>query len=597
MTRYAFDDFCLDEGARVLTRDGARVPLTPRVFDTLLHLVARGGELVGKDELIAAVWPGRVVEDNNVDQSISTLRRVLGERPGEHRYILTVPKRGYRFIANVSLSAAPATPSMPLRTLAVLPFASLQPDARDEAHELGMADTLIARLNGLGALVVRPLSAVRRLGTVACDPFEAGRRLAVDAVLDGSIQRAGDRVRVCMRLLDVAVGTQQWADVFDLPAGDVFALQDAVAEKAAAALALRLTYQQRIRLTRRYTDNPDAWRSFALARFCLDQRSPAGLLQAVTHFREALALDPGYVLAWAGLSDAYAVQGVFGTQPPHAIYPPAREAALHAMAIDDRLPQPHAALGHVLAQYDHDWAGAELAYRRALELDPNCTPACHRYAILLMTTGRGGEAFAQIRRARELDPTSLPIDVTEGFLHYWARDPQRAIEHLSATLSREPHFWMAHYWLAQAQAAAGDPAAALASARRAHELVHDNGASWLVAWAQARAGLRDEALARLAGLIAWSRDHYVPPYDIAQVHAGLGDTREVFAWLQRACEDRSRGLDNLRVNPIFDGLRGDPCMAEFAGRIGATLPKKDSSDAPFEAAVVESQATDGRSDD
>ncbi|TAN00522.1 MAG: hypothetical protein EPN40_03825, partial [Rhodanobacteraceae bacterium] len=391
MTRYAFDDFCVDEGARALTRGGERVPLTPRVFDTLLHLVARGGELVDKDELLRAVWPGRVVEENNLDQSISALRRALGERPGAHRYILTVPKRGYRFVAAVQVSAAAAQAAAPLRTLAVLPFTSLLPASGDETRELGMADTLIARLNGLGALVVRPLAAVRRFGGTTSDPFEMGRRLAVDAVLDGSIQQAGDRVRVCMRLLDVAAGSQRWADIFDLQAGDVFALQDAVAEKAAVALALRLTYDQRIRLTRRYTENPEAWRYFTLARFCLDQRSPAGLAQSVAHFRQALALDPDYALAWTGLSDAYAVQGVFGAQPPHVVYPQAREAALHALAIDETQPQPHAALGHVLAQYEHDWTGAEVAYRRALELDPNCTAACHRYAILLMTIGRPQE--------------------------------------------------------------------------------------------------------------------------------------------------------------------------------------------------------------
>lgn len=193
MTRYAFDDFRLDEATRVLSRGDEPVALTPRVFDTLLYLLERGGELVGKDELMQAVWPRRVVEENNLNQSISVLRRALGERHGEHRYILTVPGRGYRFVAQVRTSSAadPAPLPKPLRTLAVLPFKLLVVGAPDEALETGMADTLITRLSGLGALVVRPLSAVRRFSMAGLDPLETGRRLGVDAVLDGTVQQTG----------------------------------------------------------------------------------------------------------------------------------------------------------------------------------------------------------------------------------------------------------------------------------------------------------------------------------------------------------------------------------------------------------------------
>jgi DNA-binding winged helix-turn-helix (wHTH) protein/Tfp pilus assembly protein PilF len=571
VTRYAFDDFCLDVAARALSRSGAPVSLTPRVFDTLLHLLERSGELVDKDELMQAVWPSRVVEENNLNQAISALRRALGEVRGEHRYILTVPGRGYRFVAEVHVasSADPLSATKPLRTLAVLPFRLLQP-AQDEALQTGMADTLITRLSGLGELVVRPLSAVCRFSGQQHDPLEIGRRLGVDAVLDGTIQQAAAQVRVSMRLLNVAEGRQQWAEIFDMQADDLFALQDAVAEKAAAALALRLTYDQRIRLTRRDTENPEAWRCYALARFFVEQRSPSALKRAVDCFKQALALDPGYALAHAELSDVYTIQGVMGARPPHEVGPPAREAALHALAIDERLPVAHYALGHALVQYDRDWVGAELAYRRALELDPNCTNAHHRYAILLMTAGRPDEAFVQIRRARELDPSSLPIDVTEGFLYYWNRQYVRAIAHLRGTLEREPHFWMTHYWLAQVLGLHGEHAAAAASAQRANELVGDDGALWLIAWAHAAAGRRDEALAQRDALLERSRHRYVPPYDIAQVYAGLDDAEQVFAWLERAEQGRSRHLDTLGVNPIMDAYRADPRMADMYARVGIT---------------------------
>ena len=567
MIHYAFDDFRVDVAGRALSRGGVPIALTPRVFDTLLHLLARHGELVGKNELMQAVWAARVVEENNLNQAISALRRALGERHGEHRYILTVPGRGYRFVGEVqepSLTDQPPA-ARPLRTLAVLPFRLLHA-APDEAWQTGMADTLITRLSGLGELIVRPLSAVTRFGVDAHDPQEIGRRLGVDALLEGTIQQAGERVRVSMRLLDVAQGRQHWAAIFDGAADDLFALQDAVAEKAAAALALRLTYDERIRLTRRYTENPEAWRCYARARFFVEQRSPRALQRAEDCFKQALSLDPGYALAHAELSDVYTIQGVMGARPPHEVGPLAREEALHALAIDERLAGAHYALGHALVQYEYDRPGAELAYRRALELDPNCGNARHRYAILLMTSGRADEAFAQIRRARELDPTSLPIDVTEGFLHYWYRQYARAIEHLRRTLEREPHFWMAHYWLAQAHAISGDYAAAAASAQAANELVGNDAALWLVAWTHAVAGRRVEAQAQLDVLLECER--YVPPYDIAQVYAGLGDAAQLFAWLHRAALDRSRHLDTVAVNPIMDAFRNDPRMAKILVRVG-----------------------------
>lgn len=571
VTGFAFDDFCLDVAARALSRRGEPVALTPRVFDTLLHLVKREGALVGKDELMQAVWPNRVVEENNLNQSISVLRRALGERRGDHRYILTVPGRGYRFVAEVRASpeSNQASATTRLRTLAVLPFKTLSATA-DEALEAGMADTLITRLNGLGSLVVRPLSEVRRFSARQHDPLEIGRKLGVDAVLEGTVQQTATRVRVSMRLLSIPEGGQQWAEIFDARTDDLFALQDTVADKAASALALRLTYEQRTRLTRRFTENPDAWRCYALARFFLDQRTPSALTRAIGYFQQALSLDPDYILAHVGLSDTYTVQAVFGARPPHEVCPPAREAALRALALDPRLPMAHAVLGHVLAQYDHDWPSAEQAYRRALELDPNCTIARHRYAILLMTLRRPDAAFVQIRRARELDPTTLPIDVTEGFLHYWARQYDRAIEHLRATVDREPHFWMAHYWLAQVLGVSGNHAAAITSAQRANELMGENGALWLVAWAHAQAGRSSEALAELKALLDWSRNHYVPPHDVAQIHAGLGDAEELFAWLERARQERSRQLDTLAVSPIMDAFRDDPRMTKLCVRIGLT---------------------------
>lgn len=415
--------------------------------------------------------------------------------------------------------------------------------------------------------MVRPLSAVNRFSGQHRDPLDVGRRLGVDAILDGTIQQVSGRVRINMRLLNVAEGRQQWAEIFDTRSDDLFALQDPVSERTVAALSLRLTYDQRIALTRPYTDNPEAWRCHALARFFVEQRSPSALERAVGYFQQTLALDPGHMLAHAGLSDVCMIRGVMGARSPQEAGLLARKAAVRALAIDEHLPMAHYASGHALVQYDRDWAGAERPYRRALELDPNCTNTHHRYAILLMTSGRPDEAFMEIRRARELHPTSLPVDVTEGFLYYWDRPYPRAIRHLREVLEREPHFWMAHYWLAQVLGILGDYAGAAARAQSANELVGDDVALWLIAWVHAVSGRRREALTQLEALLERSRDRYVPPHDLAQVSAGLGDTRRVFEWLDRGERERSRYMDTLGVNPLMDTYRGDPRMAHLLARM------------------------------
>jgi DNA-binding winged helix-turn-helix (wHTH) protein/Flp pilus assembly protein TadD len=563
VSRYAFDAFVVDGARRQLLRDGMPVALSPRALDALLLLLERAGEQVDKGELMQALWPHRVVEENNLNQAISSLRRALGETPGQPRYILTVPGRGYRFVGPRPVSEA--EPPRPLRAVAVLPLRCL--GQADDALSIGMADTLITRLGSLGALNVRPLAAVRRFLGQEVEPLHAGRVLAVDAVLEGTVQALSGGLRANLRLHETAGGAPPWTAAVDAPAGDVFALQDAVAGKVASALALRLDYEQKLRLVRRHTGDLDAWRAHALARHALEQRSPTGLQQAVEHFNEALARDPDYALAWVGLSDAYTIQGVFGARPPTEVGPPARAAALRALQLDAGLAEAHVVLGHARIQYERDWQGAEQAYRRALELDPLCVIAHHRYAILLMTSGRTEASFEQIRRARELDPVSPPIAVTEGFLQHWAGEDARAQATLLAVLERDPHFWMAHAWLAQVQSACGEPAMALASARQAHALMGCPPASGLLAWALAQASESAAAREQLARLED-PQAGYVPAYDIAQVHAALGDADALFEWLARAVAERSRHLDTLGVSPVMAPYRSDPRMAALLEAIG-----------------------------
>src|SRR5438270_12976785 len=305
---YEFGGFRLDASKRLLLKGGGEVvPLTPKVFDTLLYLVERGGAVVDKDELMRAVWPDTVVEETNLNQNISALRRALGESRGEHRYILTVPGRGYRFVADVKRRADAGgraqTSVSSIRNLAVLPFTPLVAENRDAALELGIADALIGRIGG-GEIIVRPINSVRKYVGLDQDPLAAGRELGVESVLEGSIQRWGDHLRVTVRLVNVSDGASLWTGTFDEKFTNIFAIQDAIAEKVAGALAPQLGHEKKKRLTKRYTLNAEAYELYVRGRYHALKATPPEIQTAISYFRQAIDRDPVYGFAYLGLADA-----------------------------------------------------------------------------------------------------------------------------------------------------------------------------------------------------------------------------------------------------------------------------------------------------
>lgn len=470
-----------------------------------------------------------------------------------------------------SLTASPALTAAPrpqIESIAVLPFKPLVTEGRDEALEVGMADTLIAKLSNIGEVNVRPLSAVRRYGRLEQDPSDAGRKLGVEAVLDGTIQRSGERVRVTARLVSVSDGKQLWEGRFDDKFTDIFSVQDAISEKVVAALALKLTGEEQKQLTRRYTENAEAYQLYTYGRFYRNKRTEEGSKRAIEYFEKAIAKDPNYALAYAGLSEGYIGLGVFGAMSPKDVFPKARAAALKALEIDDRIAESHVALAHFKNQSEHDWSGAEREYQRAIELNPGYADAYRLYAILLMEAGRKDEAFARIKRALEIDPTSVIYNATLGFLYYFARRYDQAVGQLQKTIDMEPGHWMAHYWLAQAYAQKSMYGEALLEAQKARDLSGDSGSSWVIGYVYAVAGRRAEAQQQINELLKLSKQRYVPPYDIAQIYAGLGDKDQAFAWLEKADQDRSRGMDYLNVNPVFDTLRSDRRFQDLLRRVG-----------------------------
>jgi TolB-like protein/Tfp pilus assembly protein PilF len=591
---YEFGAFRLDARRRLLLSriDGRPVALAAKAIDTLVHLVERAGEVVDKGTLMKAVWPNVRVEENSLSQCVSALRKALGEDPAEHRFIVTAPGRGYRFIADVvaveagrgtaagamtvapSRQAARAEPPHAARTLAVLPFKPLAMASDHESLALGMTDALIMRIGGLRNLTVCPLSSVRRYDAADQDPLAAGTALGADCVLDGTLQRSGDRLRVSVRLIDAGSGRQLWADRFDQDFTDIFAIQDAIAERTAAALVVELSNGDRRSLRRHPTDNAQAYQLYVTGWSGLTRPSCSALEKAFGFLELAVARDPGFALAYACLADCYAVYSVFGGGAPHDIFPKALAAVTRALELDPGLAEAHAELGHIRMMYELDLPAAEACCQRALATDPHSTMAHHYLGLLHIARGRLDDALASIRRAQEREPLALNFNANIGMVHYYARRYEEALTQLETTLAMEPGFDHARSLLGRTHLRMGQPQLAIAAFKSRSSTTIGSPAD--MPCALAAAGRVDEAEEGLLRLVAASREQYVSCFDLATVCAALGRVDESFEWLDRAIGQRAQPVIFLGIDPAFDLLRPDPRFARtlrrLATRADAVLP-------------------------
>lgn len=616
---YEFGPFRLDAAEAVLLRDGRPVPLTLKAYETLLVLIRDNGHIVSKEDLLKAVWPDTFVEEGNLSHNIWTLRKALGETE-DGKYIETVPRRGYRFTATVRVIpravpevasiALPATTSSgrrlrwrtlalagllllaviavvvsirpragsppaaseapaAIRSLAVLPFKPVGTDPGEASLELGMADALIVRLSNLKQLDVRPTRAVAGYTGNDRSPVEVGRELRVDAVLDGTIQKDGARVRVTVQLVSVKDGKPIWGDRFDETWTDIFALQDRVSERAVRALTLQLTVEERQRLTKRYTDNAAAYELYLRGRYFWNKRTDESLLKGIGYFEKAIEVDPGYALAYAALAESYVLLPWYGGRPPREAFEKARSAALKALAMDDQLAEAHTALAYVAERFDWDWAGAERSYRRALELRPNYSTAHQWYAEYLVQVARLDEAIAEMSRALQLDPLSLIINTELANVYLHARRYETAATQARTAQEISPAFLPAHIALGRCYTLMGRYREADAEFRKAVAIDADSAWAWShVAHNLAMWGRTAEARAIVARLVDPSRRSPVAPDLLAMIYAGLGEPDVALHWLRTSCERHDTGIAWIKVHPDLDSLRGDPRFAEVVRCVG-----------------------------
>jgi DNA-binding winged helix-turn-helix (wHTH) protein/tetratricopeptide (TPR) repeat protein len=565
---YDFGEFRLEPEKRLLSRQGRPVALTPKVFETLLHLVQHGNRVLDKEDLMQALWPDTAVEENNLNQNISVLRRVLGENRGEERYIATIPGRGYRFVAEVRLSQTnPASPQQ--TSIAVLPFKPLLAAHRDEALELGMTEALIAKLSRTRNTVVRPLSAVRRFAGLEQDPLAAGIALSVQSVLDGSIQREGNQVRVTVRLLNVVDGSSMWAQSFDREFTTVFELQETISQRVAAALSLQLNGEEQKALQARETENVEAYHLYLKGWYHLGKATLPTILKGIEFCQRAIDLDPVYALAYAGIAEGYRRLPITSDIPPREAFPKAKAAASKALEIDGNIAEAHVALGFCKLWFEWEWDAAEKEFRRAIDLNPGSGISRMGYAILLTALGRHDEALQEGQQAIELDPLSPILNANIGWALHCAKRDEQGLLRIQKTLEIEPNFWVALLHGGRIHLQMREYSKAIEAFTHARRTSAENSETIsLLAYAHALAGEGTKALQLLEELQEQSQRKYIPPHNIAVIHQGLGNREQAFRWLDKAFEDRDVRLSYLKIDPKWDCYRSEPRFRELLRKIG-----------------------------
>lgn len=560
-------------------KQNEEVTLPPKVFDTLLELVKLKGRVLEREALMRKIWPDTFVEEGNVKVIIFNLRKAIEDNPSEPRFIQTVARRGYRFGVDViEIEDSPrwgqeiadqAGVDLNIKSIAVLPF-KLLGGVEEEYLGVGLADALIIKLSGLSNIIVRPTSAVRRYIGSDERPDEIARQLNVEAILEGNIYSAGNRVRVTAQLINVKEVTPLWAGKFDERFTDIFDVEDSISEQVAQALMLNLTGHDRQRLTTHYTENIKAYQFYLKGRYHWAKRLSAGTRLAAEHFRSAIDLDPNYSLAYAGLADCYTQLAWLRFLAPSEALPLAKAAALRALELDPLLSEAYASLAWIRLLYDLDYEAAENGFRHSLELKPNYSVARMWFGMFLLAVGRFTEALEEVNKALTLDPLSPIINAVAGWPFYFMRDYQRAIECYRKAIELEPKSLPAHYLLALSYLQFGEPEHAVAEMQIARTL--DDSSMTLAGLAEAYSGAGEitkatellEELNRMAG----EEGKYVSPYDEAAVYLRLGSADHAMGLLENAFEDQSTWRMLLPVDPKFDQLRHDARFGILLKRMG-----------------------------
>lgn len=564
---YQFGPFRLDAGGRLLFRDGQRLALSPKAVELLIALVEAQANTVGKEELLHRVWADTAVEEGSLTTHISLLRKTLGEQ-----YIETIPKRGYRFVATLTQIVNHDDRRTPIRSLAVLPLENLGRDSDEDGFADSMTEALITNLAKISALRIVSRTSVMRYKNTQKSIPEIGRELGVDALLEGSVQREGDRIRINVRLIAATADQHLWAEAYDRDLRDVLILQNEVARTVANEIHVKLTPDERTRLSSRHAVDPDAYRLYIKGRYFWLKRNEQSFKHAIACFQQAIERDPGYAAPYSGLADCYSSLGFsfdVGSRRPSEVQPKAKSAALKAIALDDSLAEAHNSLAYVKLNYEWDWTGAEAEFKRSLELNPGYAHAHHWYAHLLLSGGRIKEALAESDRALELDPLSPTMNLHLGWHYLYSREYDKAIEQFAKTLELDGNYGLAYWYRGLAYEQRGMYREALRDLGKAKSLLAENLAVYAdMGRVQNLAGHPGETEKAIEKLQQKSKKYFVNPYQLALTHIGLGHNEQAFEWLDKAFHERSDMLVYLKADFRLDPIRNDSRFRHLRRKVG-----------------------------
>lgn len=616
---YRFGEFILDGRVRELRGCGGQaIRITSKAFDVLCYLVNHRDRVVTKDELLSAVWPGRVVEENNLNQAVSALRQALGGGAKDRRFIVTLPGKGYRFVADVgevnkeadpaigvevkvaegaddlvrpskwwilSLAAAAlmtviawsvqhrlgsAPPQPPTeKSLAVLPFRALNGEASDPLLEIGIADTLIARLGRHEHMRVLSLDSALSAAESGSESIAVGRRLQADYLVEGSTQRLQDHVRVNVRLVDLHTGNTIWANSIDESMERVFHLQDGIAHGISEALNLKTKGVAEDTPSPCEGENIEAYRALLTGHYVTGRPVGKNLTRALDEYRRAIDLDPSCASAYAGMAKVLRAQTITGNRDPRELMPLSLAAVEKALAIDPNSAEAYVQLGFFRLWYERDWAAAEAAFLRAIDLAPNLSDAHFGYAHLLIFLNRYEAALTHISRARELDPLKPLTNTMDAGMLGAAGQETAALKNLQRSLELAPDFWLTLYVRGGMMLDRGEPMAAVEDLKVATEgSGGNNQVLGLLVMAYAAAGNFDAAQATLNDLNTRASQGYVPSSALAAAYLGIGEAERALDLLERAYDERDVRIAYMGIDARWNALREHPRFSELLKKLG-----------------------------
>ena len=643
-----FGIYQVDVRTSELWKQGRKVKLQEQPCRILAILLEQRGEVVTREELRKRLWSDDtfVDFDHSLNTAIMRLREALSDSSDNPRFIETLPRHGYRFIAPIeeldgsepekatevrssattesSLQVPESGPAMQfsagqakphlrprpipprlafvigglltiliivligvrlllvrrgsgaylqpsqIKSLVVLPFENLSGDKDQQYFTDGMTDELIAHLAKIRSLRVISRTSSMEYKDTHKTLSQIARDLNVDAVIEGTVLRSGNQVRITAELVQVATDRHLWAETYESQLGDVLGLQSQVASAIVNEIRVNLSPEEQQRLASARTVTGESYENYLKGRYYWNKRSQEGLTKAIEYFQLAIEKDPNYALAYAGLADCYSIIGsaIVGTVPSQDVAPKAKAAAVKALQLDDTLAEAQTSLATVRFNYDWDWAGAASGFQRSIALNPSYATAYQRYSLYLMAMGRTNESLVQMTRARELDPLSISMNFSLGWRLYMARKYDQAIEQLQNTLEMDPNFALPRMVLGQAYEQKNAYPQALSELQKAVGISHDSpqmlGA---LGHAYGASGNRSEAERVLAKLMEQSKKQYVSPFYVAIVYVGLGENDKAVDWLERAYADRSNAIVFSKVDPQLDRLRSTPRFQSLLHRL------------------------------